>query len=176
MRLFPVGSLFYHTGHKFGVIVGHNGGRKIDNEEINETIKKSAEIDRTHDGGNKVSSIAAAALLSGIYSDGTRYPYIIQYEPRESFYERSPELREKYPNGYRDVYEHNGNALSVGGNVWRVFSHNGLVYKDIIVVEDPNDRDELELQILITLEEIDKDNSQGYPIDYVMNEGMSLPC
>lgn len=57
-----------------------------------------------------VNMAAGAGLLGGLVTamyDGQRYPYIVQFDPREAYEgesDMSKELRLKYPRGYKDCY------------------------------------------------------------------------
>lgn len=82
-ELLPKGSRVNHTGHGHGTIVDYNGTQK------NKYLEDKPE--------EAIALAAKAGMLGAMVSsfyDGERCPYVVHFDPRE-----------KYPQGYKDVYE-----------------------------------------------------------------------
>ena len=100
--LLPIGTRVTHfdgkreSTHGKGTILAYNGVSP--SSYIRENFKEA------------VNMAAGAGLLGGLVSamyDGQRYPYIVQFDPREPYVgesKHSEELRLKYPRGYKDFY------------------------------------------------------------------------
>lgn len=88
MKLLPIGQRVTHFDggkdtHGKGTIVAYNGIEP--NNYLNEKPKDAIEL------------AGQAGLLSGLigsFYDKTRCPYVVHWDPSE-----------RYPNGYKDVYE-----------------------------------------------------------------------
>lgn len=95
-KLLPIGTKVYHDGHGNGVIVEHNGQAK--NTYIEQNL-----------GSPEVAAASMCGLMDAIvgsFYSGDRYPYVVQFEPNDR-------LKDKYPNGYKDVYDVDGVVMKV---------------------------------------------------------------
>lgn len=99
--LLPIGARVTHWNggrgtHGKGTILAYNGVSP--SSYIRENFTEA------------VNMAAGAGLLGGLVSamyDGQRYPYVVQFDPREAYEgesDQSKELRLKYPRGYKDFY------------------------------------------------------------------------
>lgn len=100
--LLPIGTRVTHwdgkrgSTHGKGTIIAYNGVSP--SSYIRENFTEA------------VNMAAKAGLLNGLAGamyDGQRYPYVVQFDPREAYEgesERSIEMRLNYPRGYKDVY------------------------------------------------------------------------
>lgn len=92
MELLPIGSRVTHFDggeftHGKGTIIGYNG--VSDSTKALEVIA-SGELDSQPDA---VQQLVVKGAICGAYS-GSRCPYVVHFDPSE-----------KYPDGYKDVYE-----------------------------------------------------------------------
>lgn len=101
--LLPIGTRVTHfdggpSSHGTGTIVAHNGipVNAYLQERPQDTIELAFHVSLN------------GALVDSMY-DNVRCPYVVQWDYRQDFFDRFPELKEQYPNGYCDVYE----ALSI---------------------------------------------------------------
>jgi hypothetical protein len=99
--LIPIGTRVTHWDgsrgtHGKGTIIAYNGISASNYVRTN--FKEAVEL------------AAKAGLLGGLVNsmyDGTRYPYVVQFDPREPYEgetEHCKEMRLEYPRGYKDVY------------------------------------------------------------------------
>lgn len=99
--LLPIGTRVTHWDgkrgtHGKGTIIAYNGVSP--DNYLRTNFKDAVEI------------AAKAGLLGGLVTasyDGGRYPYVVQFDPRqilEGETEQEKTMREKYPRGYKDVY------------------------------------------------------------------------
>ena len=100
MNRLPIGQRVTHFDggpgtHGKGTIVAYNGV-KADSYGL-ANLKNAAELIDTADASAK--SALFNGLVSSLY-DGTRCPYVVQWDPQPE----GTEMRKKYPDGYRDVY------------------------------------------------------------------------
>jgi hypothetical protein len=91
--LLPIGQRVTHFNggpdtHGKGTIVGYNGVKA--NAYAQTNLKDTSELVAGVE--SPVREILVGGIANGFY-DGKRYPYIVQFDPRE-----------EYPNGYKDVY------------------------------------------------------------------------
>ncbi len=97
--LLPLGTRVTHWKggvgtHGVGTIIAYNGVSPSNYVRTN--FKEAVEM--------AVSAGLAGALIGSMY-DGVRYPYVVQFDPRQK---NDPndvnKIGEKYPRGYKDVY------------------------------------------------------------------------
>lgn len=100
-KLLPINQRVTHfdggpNTHGKGTIVAYNGVKADSYGQSN--LRSAAEIIGQADDSVK------AALFDGLvnsFYDGTRCPYVVQWDPRPE----GTDWHKKYPNGYKDVYE-----------------------------------------------------------------------
>jgi hypothetical protein len=100
-QLLPIGQRVTHFDggpdtHGKGTIVAYNG---VKADEYAKTHLKDA----TAMVGATASPLKEqlfSAMVDSFY-DGTRCPYVVQWDPRTD----DSEIAKKYPQGYKDVYE-----------------------------------------------------------------------
>lgn len=113
--LLPIGTRVTHWNgargtHGKGTIIAYNGIKP--NNYLNTNFKDAVEL------AGKAGLLNA--LLSSSY-DGVRWPYIVQFDPRETYEgesELSAQLRTKYPRGYKDVYGDEMKPLEPDENIF----------------------------------------------------------
>jgi hypothetical protein len=102
--LLPIGQRVTHFDgglgtHGKGTIIEYNGIQPDTYAQQNpleaaQMVMAAAGADAT------LRSQLAGGLVNSFY-DGTRCPYVVQWDPRND----DSEIGKKYPNGYKDVYE-----------------------------------------------------------------------
>lgn len=98
-QLLPINTRVTHfdggpSTHGKGTIVAYNGIKP--NNYLKENFKEGVEM------------AAEAGLLGGVVNslyDSVRCPYVVQWDYRQEFFNEFPHLKDRYPDGYRDVYE-----------------------------------------------------------------------
>lgn len=102
MELLPIGQRVTHfdggpSTHGKGTIIGYNGVMPNSYAAKNPAKAASLVAESFSDPGLKNAMLTA---LTHSFYDGGRYPYIVQWDPRND----DSEIGRKYPEGYRDVY------------------------------------------------------------------------
>lgn len=103
MELLPIGQRVTHFGggpntHGKGTIVAYNGVKP--NTYVQTNMKDAvALVGQVADPEVKIAMLGGIA--NGFY-DGARCPYVVQWDPRTD----DSDIAKKYPEGYKDVYEH----------------------------------------------------------------------
>lgn len=100
-KLIPLGTRILHwngSGHGKGTIIGYNN------------IPENSYLRQNFGEAVNIAAHGGAPLLSGLVNsmyDGSRYPYVVQFDPRveeENEHPQHLKIRLKYPRGYKDVY------------------------------------------------------------------------
>jgi hypothetical protein len=91
-KLLHIGTRVVHDGHGPGTIVAHNG-----------VAPASYAVENL--GSPEVAAAVGAglgqAIITSVYSSD-RYPYVVHFDPTERF-----------PDGYKDVYDVDGDGMKV---------------------------------------------------------------
>ena len=90
--MLAIGTKVYHDGHGAGTIVAYNGRAAVSYAAAN----FGSEL-----VGAAVQAGLTAAIVDSMYGCD-RYPYVVQFEPTE-----------RYPAGYKDVYDVDGAVMKV---------------------------------------------------------------
>ena len=98
-ELLPIGTRVTHfdggpTTHGKGTIIAYNG--VAPSPYLKSNFKEAVEL--AGDAG------LLGGVVAGMY-DGTRCPYVVHFDVARGDTDHDREMREKYPRGYRDVYE-----------------------------------------------------------------------
>jgi hypothetical protein len=102
--LLPIGQRVTHFDggpgtHGKGTIVEYNG-IKPDTYAQQNPVQAAQMIVAAAGADSTLRSQLAGALVDSFY-DGTRCPYVVQWDPRND----DSDIGKKYPKGYKDVYE-----------------------------------------------------------------------
>ena len=100
--LLPIGQRVTHFGggagtHGKGTIVAYNGVKA--DEYAKNNLRDAVQIVDTA-APSPLKEQLFGAMVDSFY-DGTRCPYVVQWDPRMD----GSEIAWKYPKGYKDVYE-----------------------------------------------------------------------
>ena len=101
-ELLPIGQRVTHFDggpgtHGKGTIIAYNGVRPDSYAAKNP--QKAAELVTNCFSDSTLKEAMVGALVNSFYH-GSRYPYVVQWDPRTD----DSDIAKKYPQGYKDVY------------------------------------------------------------------------